>query len=257
MVKLTVQRKSELESRLQTLTQKSAAPDVSPSPQPAEKQGIQQHAESPTQSPQRPSSETKNQTVKYIVISLLLISVVSVFLHFSGKLVLYKDYTDATVTIGGVLGSLVILFVCRTFLDLSVAASQTITLLFFFAIFIFVFRMTYVTNNNLIFTILSLLTKYTTTFLYAILMLGLMFSGSSRRKGESSLAFELRRQREEAQNKAWMAIITALFIWFVHATTKLKEWSPMGSYFSLSFKKMNLNELTAASNEKLVSEETN
>lgn len=255
LVKLTAQRKTELETRLQSVTQKPApAPEMPLTPQQTENQNLQHQAETPVQPSQQPSSDSNNQTTKFIIISLLLISVVSVFLHFSGKLVLYKDYTDAAITIGGVLGSLLILFICRNFLDLSIAASRGISLLFFFAIFIFVFRMTYVTNNNFIFTILSVLTKYTTTFLYTILMLGLMFSGSSRRKGESSLAFELRRQREEAQNKAWMAIITALFLWFVHATTKLKEWSPVGNYFSLSFKKLDLNELATAGNESLVSE---
>lgn len=255
LVTLTIQRKTELESMLQNLAQKPAATDVAPLPQPAEKQNIRQQAESPAQSSQQASNAGKNETAKYIIISLLLISAISVFLHFSGKLVLYKDYTDAAVTIGSVVGSLVLLLVCRNILDLSATVSQTITLLFFSAIFIFVFRMTYVTNNNVVFALLSLLTKYTTTCLYAILMLGLMFSGSSKRKGESSLVYELRRQEEEAQNKRWMALITAIFIWFVHATTKIREWSPVGNYVSFSFKKLNIDELvTASDNKRLESE---
>lgn len=251
LVKLTTQRKSELEYRLLNLTPTPAmATDSSPTRQTTEKQNIQQ------QSTQQTGSESKNQTGKYIVVSLLLIVVVSVFLHVSGKLIIYKDYTDAVITISGVIGSLIILLVCRNLFNLSVDASWTISLLFFFAIFIFVFRMTYVTNNNIVFIILSLLTKYTTTFLYAILMLGLMFSGSSRRKGESAVAFELRRRREEAQTKAWMAIITALFIWFVRISTRVRDWSPVGNYFSLSFKKITIEGIDSVSNdEKLAAEE--
>jgi hypothetical protein len=63
-----------------------------------------------------------------------------------------------------------------------------------------------------------------------------MFS-SSRKEGESSVDFELRKQRQELQNKLFMVVISAIFVWFVNITTKIKEWSPLGDYFSMSFKK--------------------
>ena len=234
LTKLTTQRKSELEARLLTLTQNPATTEVSPAPQKAETQNIKQKSELPTESTQQTESESKNQTVKYIIIALLLISVLSVFLHFNGKLVIYKDYTDAAITIGSVIGTIVIFYIC-IFLDLSEAASWTVSLFFFFSVFLFVFRMAYITNNNIFFTIFSLLTKYTIIFLYAILMTGLMGS-SARREGESSADFELRKQRQESQNKLFMIVISAIFVWFVNITTKIKEWSSLGDYFSLSFK---------------------
>lgn len=234
LTKLTIQRKSELEARLLKLTHNPATTEVSSSPQKAEIQNIQQKYELPTQSTQQTESESKNQTVKYIIIALLLISVLSVFLHFNGKLVIYKDYTDAAITIGSVIGTIVIFYIC-IFLDLSEAASWTVSLFFFFSVFLFVFRMAYITNNNIFFTIFSLLTKYTIIFLYAILMTGLMGS-SARREGESSADFELRKQRQESQNKLFMIVISAIFVWFVNITTKIKEWSSLGDYFSLSFK---------------------
>lgn len=237
LTKITIQRKSELEARILKLTHNPAATEVSPAPQTAETQNIQQKSKLPTQSTQQTESESKNQTVKYIIIALLLISIISIFLHFNGKLVIYKDYTDAAITIGGVIGTIVIFYIC-IFLDLSEATSWIISLLFFFSVFIFVVRMTYITNNNIFFTIFSLLTKYTIIFLYAILMLGPMFS-SSRKEGESSSDFELRKQREELQNKLFMVVISAIFVWFVNITTKIKEWSPFGDYFSMSFKKIN------------------
>jgi uncharacterized protein YecT (DUF1311 family) len=235
LTKITIQRKSELEARLLKLTHNPVATEVSPAPQKAEAQNIQQKSELPTQSTQQTEGESENQTVKYIIIALLLISVISVFLHFNGKLVIYKDYTDAAITIGSVIGTIVIFYIC-IFLDLSEAASWTVSLLFFFSIFLFVFRMTYITNNNIFFTIFSLLTKYTIIFLYAILMLGPMFS-SSIKEGESSVDFELRKQRQELQNKLFMVVILAVLVWFVNITTKIKVWSPLGDYFSMSFKK--------------------
>ena len=265
LIKLTTQRSSELKTKLLNLTQKptppdvSSAPQVSPAPgvaptpvvsqappQPAEKKNIQQQSESQTQPSQQSSSESKNQAVKYIIIILLLISVVSVILHFNGKLVLYKDYTDAAITIGGALGSLVILFVCKNILGLSETVAYVISLLVFFGIFIFVFRMSYITNKNIFFTMLSLLTKYTITFIYAFLMCMLMFSGSSKKKGEKQITFERRQKREAAESRALMAAITVVFGWITHIITKSKKWSPVGDYFSLSFKKINLDEVFSA-----------
>jgi hypothetical protein len=225
--------------------------DVSEAYPPTAQQNVKQKSESPTQANQQKSGDNKKQAVKYIIILLLLISIVSVILHFSGKLVLYKDYTDAAMTIGGTLGAGVIFLVCRIFLDLSIVESGTITFLFFFIFFIFVFRMTYVTNNNVVYTMLSLLTKYMIASLYAILLLGLLFSsGSSKRDGESSVDFVLRKQREQTQSKALMAIVTALFVWFVHATTKFKEWSPISDYFSLSLRKINFDRVGSANSNE-------
>ena len=220
-----------------------AASEVSSGHQSRKKQNIQQQDKSPKRKSQQTKSENENQNGKYIIIiSLLFISVVSLFLHSNGRLVLYKDYTDAAVTIVSVLCSLVIWLLCKYLFYLSVSTSLNITLLFFCAILLFVIRMTYVTNKNIVFTIMSLLTKYTTTFLFAILFAGLTASNRSPQKeGESISDFELRRKQDDAQDCLWIAAMTALFIWFIHATTKLKEWSSIGSYFSLSFKKVALN----------------
>lgn len=201
---------------------------------------------------QQTSRARKNEIAKYIIITLLFISVISVILHFNGKLVLYKDYTDAAVTVGGIVGSVLLLFICTIFLGLSPKTTWIVVLTFFIPISIFVFRMTYITNSNIFFTTLSLLTKYTTTFIYAFLMASLMFSGSSRKKGESQAAFEARRRREEREKQAWMAVLTAIFMWFVHATTKIQAWSPIEKYFAFSFQKIDINkELATATQEEI------
>lgn len=190
----------------------------------------------------QPDTEKKNQIVKYAIIFLLLISCVSVFLCFQGKLIIYRDYTDAAITVGGVFISIIIYFTCTKFFNTSEFTSSLITCLFFFVNFIFVFRMTYITNSNILYTIFSLLTKYTTTFLYVFLMFVLMFSGSSKKQGESQAAFERRSKREAVQTKAEMLALSALLFWFIRITTKFREWSLLGDYFSLSFKKLDLNE---------------
>ena len=182
--------------------------------------------------------ENKKQIAKYIIITLLLISVVTVCLHLSGKLILYNDYTDAAMTIASILAPLAALLVCA-FLDLSSDSSMMICFLLFLSIFIFVFKMTHIINNNVVFTVMALTTKYTTSLLYVALFLMFFCSGSARKPDESSVAFELRKQREQIQNKAWQVAITALFIAFVHNTTKIKTWSPLADYFALNFKRIN------------------
>lgn len=146
---------------------------------------------------QQSSNERKKEIAKYVIITLLLVSLISVILHFNGKLVLYKDYTDAAVTVGGILGSVLLLFICTIFLGLTPRTTWIVVLSFFIPISIFVFRMTYITNSNIFFITLSLLTKYTTTFIYAFLMASLMFSGSS-----ASLKLHLKPEGEERKGKS-------------------------------------------------------
>lgn len=200
---------------------------------------------------QQTSNARKKEIAKYVIIALLLVSLISVILHFNGKLILYKDYTDAAVTVGGIVGSVLLLFICARF-GLTPRTTWIVVLSFFIPISIFVFRMTYITNSNIFFTTLSLLTKYTTTVIYALLLASLMFSGSSRRKGESHAAFEARRRREEREKQAWMAVLTAIFMWFIHATTKIRAWSPIENYFAFSFQKIDIDkELAAAIQEEI------
>jgi Uncharacterized protein conserved in bacteria len=237
LIKNTKERTFELQSRIG----RKSASEITPVAQPKPTE-VKTSQKIPTETnSKQPDTEKKDQIVKYAIIFLILISCLSVFLHLQGKLIIYKDYTDAAVTIGGVIVSIIIFYTCKNFLNISEFTSKLIACIFFFVNFIFVFRMTYITNSNIIYTTLSLLTRYTTTFLYVILMFGLMFSGSSRKKGESDAAFERRSKRESEQSKAWMVALTALMLWFVHITTKFREWSLLGDYLSLSFKKLDLH----------------
>lgn len=251
LVKYTLQRKAELENKLKDLTQNSSSTEVSTSSQTelsskegsstnlTEIQNTSQMSDYSTVSNQKSSNkEDKSKIIKYTIIALLVISIISILLHLQGKLSIYKDYTDATIVLIHIFGTLSIFSICRS-LDVSENISIFISLVFFFIIFFFVFRMAYITNKNFIFAIMSLLTKYTISLLYSIVIVVLIFSyfGGGKRKDESSLAYELRRNREKLETLTLISITTSIFMGIVYLTTKFKEWSPINSYFTFSFKK--------------------
>ncbi|HQN99306.1 MAG TPA: hypothetical protein PKU86_07620, partial [Bacteroidales bacterium] len=64
---------------------------------------------------------------------------------------------------------------------------------------------------------------------------------------EKKITFE---RRQKAETAAMLTAISGIFIFVVHITTKISEWSPMGDYFSFSFRKINLDEgISANDNE--------
>lgn len=188
--------------------------------------------------------ENESKIIKYVIFTLLGISFISILLHFQGSLIIYRDYTDVTVTLVSLIIP-IIAYIVFMMMNFSESTAATISLISFLIFFFFAFRMSYVSNKNFILTIMSLITKYTISLLYVIaiilIVIAFFFSGG-KKKDELKLQYELRKRRQQLIGLILITITTAIFMGIVHITTKFKEWSPANDYFSLSFKRKDLNE---------------
>lgn len=178
-----------------------------------------------------------NKTTLYL---FLFISILSLILGVTGKFSLYLDFTDAAVTILGVVLPAIVYFVLDSILGAPVETTIIISLVTFASIFIFTCRASSRANVDPILTILSLFGKYLFTALYAFIMLLLAFSGpGSKRKGESNQDFEIRFKREQAFSNAALSFSTGLFVGLVYLTTKNHNWSSPQEYFGETSQQQN------------------
>lgn len=179
--------------------------------------------------------------LKFILVSLIIISLLSIILHIKKKLTIYIDYTDALLTNLGVLCPLFLLFI-NNFFELKCDIIKTFSLLIFSTILFFSFRMSYIANNNIIYAFFSLLSKYTLTFLYGIILLILLFLrfciSSKRKKGETIYEYRLRLEREKLEQSLLIFLINIIYLKLCDAITRIKNWSPISEYFSFTFKKL-------------------
>ena len=169
--------------------------------------------------------------LKLIGLALLINAIVTIYLHRSDKLVIYKDYTDAAVTGLVPLVAIIAYFILR-FFEVSPDIAEIIALAVFALLLVFVVIST-ARNNGWVslFFLMSLITKVTIVGLYYAIMAFLMFSsGSARRKGERRDSYEARRRRDEQARIAAMAATTAGFIALSAWVCKENEFKPIGEY---------------------------
>jgi DnaJ-domain-containing protein 1 len=185
--------------------------------------------------PERVNREQDNSTIILGVLGgMLLILLVSIYLHSQKQLVFFGDYTDAAMTFAGPLVSFLSAFILGA-LD-SGNHMETIvpwSLAFIFASYGFKWSVAY--NRNPAMAMLSFMSKYFLSVSYLVVMLGFLAGGSSRRKGESEEDYARRREREERQRKATAAILTALTAFLVRYLVKERRFSSLSSYFAFEW----------------------
>jgi len=159
------------------------------------------------------------------------------YLHTAGKLVIYKDYTDAAFTGIAPLLSIIVYFLLR-FFEVSPNIAMMVALGMFVILIFFVARSTAKNNNGLsMFFAMSLLAKLTIVGIYYAIMALLIYlrlSGSPRRKGEHYSTYEARLRREAQGNAALMAATTASIVALSAWFCKRAEFTPIDEYFSSS-----------------------
>ncbi|MEW6709543.1 MAG: DnaJ domain-containing protein [Candidatus Riflebacteria bacterium] len=195
----------------------------------------------PKSTPQKAniSEETPflNKTTLYF---FLFISILSLILSVTGKFSLYLDFTDAAVTILGVVLPAIVYFILDSILGAPVETTIIISLVTFVSILIFTCRASSRANIDPILTIISLFGKYSFAALYAFLMLLLALTGpGSKRKDESNQDFEMRFKREQAFSNAALSFSTGLFVGLVYLTTKNHNWSSPREYFGETAQQQN------------------
>ena len=193
-----------------------------------EKQGATELADGITQ-----ESGITSLQLKLLAFALLANAILTIYLHKTDKLIIYRDYTDAAFTGIAPLVSLIIYFILR-FFEVSPDKSQLISIGFFAILMFFVVKSTARNNNGLsVFFVMALLTKVTIVGLYYAIMAALIFgSGSARKKGESYAAYEARKRREAKANAAAMAATTGGFVALSAWVCKYSEFTPIEEYFS-------------------------
>lgn len=202
---------------------RQAAPveSAKPVPPPADHQGI----------------EISSLQWKLIGVALLANALLAMYLHTAGKLVIYKDYTDAAFTGIAPLLSIIVYFLLR-FFEVSPNIAMMVALGMFVILIFFVARSTAKNNNGLsMFFAMSLLAKLTIVGIYYAIMALLIYlrlSGSPRRKGEHYSTYEARLRREAQGNAALMAATTASIVALSAWFCKRAEFTPIDEYFSSS-----------------------
>ncbi|MBK4735242.1 lysozyme inhibitor LprI family protein [Noviherbaspirillum pedocola] len=151
-------------------------------------------------------------TLKVAGAGLLLIAALSMYLHAQGKLTIYSDYTDASVTALTPLIAFAVYGGAKFFeMQDKSALVAAMAVLVFAAGLIFVH--TFRHNGVSIYFPMALITKLTIISLYYVLMAILLFpSGTTRRKGERVASFEARERREARERAALVAAATGSFI---------------------------------------------
>jgi uncharacterized protein len=169
--------------------------------------------------------------LKLIGLAWLINAIVTIYLHRSDKLVIYKDYTDAAVTGLVPLVAIITYFILR-FFEVPPDIAEVIALAVFALLLVVVVISTARNNGGLsLFFLMSLITKVTIVGLYYAIMAFLLFSsGSARRKGERRDSYEARRRREEQARIAAMAATTAGFVALSAWVCKENEFTPIGEY---------------------------
>lgn len=172
--------------------------------------------------------------IKLLGLLLIVNAGLAIYFQRNGKLVIYKDYTDAVFTglapLAGILTNILL-----QFFEVPMAPARIVALLVFSSLMFFVVRSTARENDGFsVFFMMSLITKLTIVGLYYAVMAMLMYgSGSARRKGESYAAHEARSRREAKANAVAMAAITAGFIALSAWVCKNREFTAFDKYLSI------------------------
>lgn len=185
--------------------------------------------------PVRDSQENGIKSIYLKVLGAILVvnAIITIALHKQDKLIIYRDYTDATFTGVAPLLAIMMYFIMR-FFEISEKYSLTGALVLFSLLMIFVITSTARNNNGIgLKFVMSLATKLTIVGIYYAIMAMLIFgSGSARKKGERQAAYEARRRREAKANAAAMVATTTGFVALSAWVCKYSEFTPLEEYFS-------------------------
>lgn len=156
--------------------------------------------------------------LKVVGIVAVINAIFASFMHKSGKLTIYADYTDAlmTASIPFSVLALVIIFNVLQWPHIEVAVISLVA----GTITIFVFINTWRENKNPFWFLVSLLAKFTVLIAFTFCF----FSAGGRKKGESRRSAERRAAIERA---AAVAGYTAWSVW----VTRRPSFSPIKTWF--------------------------
>lgn len=170
---------------------------------------------------------------KLIALALLGNTILTIYFHKTDKLIIYADYTDATVTSIIPLISIGSYLFLR-FFEMPQDIAKAVSIGFFSILMFFVARSTFISNDGLsIFFLMSLITKVTIVALYyAITAAMLLGAVSVRRKGESYAAYEARKRRDAKVSAAAISTATGGFLTLSAWVCKSSEFTSIKKYFS-------------------------
>ncbi len=170
---------------------------------------------------------------KLIALALLANTILTIKFHKEDKLIIYADYTDATITSSAPLISISIYLLLR-FFEVPQDIAKAMSLVFFLFLYFFVARSTFINNNGMsIFFIMSMITKVTIVGLYyAVAAAFLLGAVSVRRRGESYAAYEARKRREAKVSAAAISTATGGFLALSAWVCKSSEFTSIKKYFS-------------------------
>lgn len=200
--------------------EKPSQPEIAP---PAETEAVNNNAD---------KGESSLLGLKLAVLAILINVIYSIRLHKRERLIIYKDYTDATITGLAPLCGAVVYGLAR-FFEVPVESASMLGWAVFSILVLLIIRSTYKNNDGIHFFAMSLLTKVTIVGLYyAVMFILFVQLGSVRKKGERRSSFEARKRREAEQAIATMAATTTGFIALSAWVCRNPEFTPFREYIS-------------------------
>jgi len=172
------------------------------------------------------SSFTGEHAFMLFVVFLVLVGImyaIGMRLHTDGSLNIFIDYTDALLTLLGV--------IVPAIATISIKKESSPLYIIFMIVFsivviFFPIKSSFVYNKNMKMAFFSLLIKFFTSSMYLIGLLAILFSGGgAKRQGESEYAYQSRLRRERASQAFWMAIHHIILVWIVSKTTRISEFT--------------------------------
>jgi uncharacterized protein/uncharacterized MnhB-related membrane protein len=175
-----------------------------------------------------------SSTLMFLGIILLINALTTIYFHNSGKLVIYRDFTDAVFTSIAPLASILIFILLRNF-DVQIKNALFSAMCIFVILMYFVAKSTARDNNGLTINFaMSLITKVTIIcfyYCYIAVMAAIMFGGSARKKGESYSAYEARKRRDAKESAMLAAATTTGFVALSGWVCKNPNFTPLKDYF--------------------------
>lgn len=164
-------------------------------------------------------------------------------LHADGSLNIFIDYTDALLTLLGV----IVPFIAIVSIKKDSSPLYIIFMILFSTVVIFFpIKSSFVYNKSMKMAFFSLLIKFFTSSMYLVGLLAILFSGGGAKKqNESEAAYQARLRRERASQAFWMAIHHLILVWIISKTTRIAEFST--ETLNLSFKNRYSRALSLAS----------
>ncbi|WP_321540970.1 lysozyme inhibitor LprI family protein [Halopseudomonas pelagia] len=169
--------------------------------------------------------------LKLTAVALLLIVLVSIWLHHDGRLTIYSDYTDAAYTSAAPLIGLLVYWLA-SWLEVPEAPAKITGIVVFAGLMVQVVKSTYQQNGMSGRFVLALVTKMAVIGVYYIIMAVLLagMCSNGRKKGESQRAYEARCRREAREARAGMVAVTTGFVFLSGWICRDKQFTDFGRY---------------------------